>query len=89
MNRLIFEPNGWQNTLANGEERYSYQDNIRIDDGDQKVSFNSVTKVYNTSSLDMGYLSHKNLLRQDDKEHFFVVTKTTKMTEISRQYSGS
>ena len=46
MNRLIFEPNGWQNTLANGEERYSYQDNIRIDDGDQKVSFNSVTKVY-------------------------------------------
>ena len=43
MNRLIFEPNGWQNTLANGEERYSYQDNIRIDDGDQKVSFNSVT----------------------------------------------
>ena len=50
MNRLIFEPNGWQNTLANGEERYSYQDNIRIDDGDQKVSFNSVTKLKYTSS---------------------------------------
>ena len=46
MNRLIFEPNGWQNTLADGEERYSYQDNIRMDDGDQKVSINPVIKVY-------------------------------------------
>ena len=49
MNRLIFEPNGWQNTLANGEERYSYQDNVRIDDGDQKVRFyseNMLTAYY-------------------------------------------
>ena len=54
MNRLIFEPNGWQNTLADGEERYSYQDNIRMDDGDQKVSINPVIKrciVYTSHNL--------------------------------------
>ena len=32
--------------MADGEERYSYQDNIRMDDGDQKVSINPVIKVY-------------------------------------------
>ena len=53
MNRLIFEPNGWQNTLADGEERYSYQDNIRMDDGDQKVSINPVIRfiVYTSHNL--------------------------------------
>ena len=45
--------------------------------------------IFEQWRLDMGYLSYKNLLRQDDKEDFFVATKTTKTTKISRQYSGS
>ena len=46
-------------------------------------------KDFQGCGLDMGYLSYKNLLRQDDKEDFFVATKTTKTTKMSRQYSGS
>ena len=33
-----------------------------------------------TSKLDMGILSYKFLLRQDDNENFFVATITTKKT---------
>ena len=37
MNRWMFEPNGWDNSKIEGEESLHLQDNIRLDDGDQKV----------------------------------------------------
>ena len=40
MNRWIFEPNGWENSKVEGELKLHHQDNVRLDDGDQKVSFN-------------------------------------------------
>ena len=33
----MFEPNGWDNSKIEGEESLHLQDNVRLDDGDQKV----------------------------------------------------
>ena len=37
-------------------------------------------EIERPAGIVLGYLSYKNLSRQDNKKHFFVATKTKKMT---------
>ena len=51
MNRWIFEPNGWENNKVEGELKLHHQDNVRLDDGDQKVSFNIASQSSSSYKL--------------------------------------
>ena len=51
MNRWIFEPNGWENNKVEGELKLYHQDNVRLDDGDQKVSFNIASQSSSSYKL--------------------------------------
>ena len=59
MNRWMFEPNGWDNSKIEGEESLHLQDNVRLDDGDQKVRIELTTHIPN---LVQKYLIYKHLI---------------------------